>query len=709
MNKPQNLNEYVLTLRKFNPTVSDVNLTLYLSSLGYSPEEIMGAFVEGEPRLTSGTDDLELKEGQKETPRAPVVEFVEVAPAQVQITPTPILTATQPIFVSTVAPTVASNPIPTPIPTLSPFPKVVQVNRIETPIFIPSTNLKPLSHYVEPNFTSPSERKETFPFVSLSQTPIGAVRKAEPVKSPFDYPKIAEENFPQKEISSSAFVPPTEGKIFLPKDFNSFQKRDEIPVKKSGSIISKIFTTFFTLLILSGLAYGYFEFVDGIYVRAKAPYEKETVFGDGVKKISEVKSLSIKSDISFSISNKEANTALFDVRKYNNSEFENFSRDELRFKDLANISTKLSSYFVANKKYPASLTAIEVPILDPSGKPYQYKPALLNKVPVFSIPVEFETFEGVLASKGYATTVEEKKALFTDKNMPPFYVLPIVPKTYVFADWFTTLGGELSSLPLDSSLSLLASGFLKNFSGETEGKLSITTSYKGGEFDLSGGMEILKDKDDSFTKFKGLSFLFFENSKLDEKWVKISKDKIPDNPNLKSYADVLFSKDVSGIKEQIKTVLKIAQQENLFIAENEPKRVIEKFDAFYSYDLVLNKKAVPMFYERAGKELSLKFKEKALFVYDENTKRQIQDKMFTEFLDFVSKNSKVTFVVDKDGFLSFIDLKLVLPIVSPESNIYKQANFSIKTNFNNFGKEQVTEKPTNFLEGVEALSIINGS
>ncbi len=721
MNKPQNLKEYVLTLRKFNPTVSDVNLTLYLSSLGYSPEEIMEAFVEGELRLPSGTDDLELN--------APVKKVEEVAlPVSA---PAPVVSPTVVTTASLTAPVVL-EPAPVPIPEPVKIPVVEQVftpapvvpaplsqknvpppisTAIHTPVFVPSLNQKPFPRYEEPNFTSPSDRKEVPNFVpSVPVSRPESLQNSEIPKSPFDYPKPPVEDSVKKENFNFGLTPPaSEGKVFPPKDFNSFQKDETVQVKKTGSIFSKIFSTFFVLLVLAGLAFGYFEYVDGVYVRAKAPYEKETVFSDAIEKISKVESLSVKSDIGFSITNKEASTALFDVRKYNNSEYESLVRDERRFKDLADISTKVSSFFTLNKKYPASLSVAEAPVLDPSGKPYQYKPALVNKVPTFSLPVDFETFEGALASKGYATTVAEKRALFTDKHMPPFYALPIVPKTYIFADTFTTLGGELSSLPLDADFSLLVNGFLKNFSGDIEGQLSFTTSFKGGEFDLSGGAEIAKIKNDSFTKFKGLSFLFFENSKLDDKWVKINKDQIPNDVNFKNYAGAIFSTDVSSMREQLKTILKIAGEENLFFAEVEPKRIIEKFDAFYSYSLLLNKKAVPVFYERAGKALSEKFKEKALFTYDENTKRQMQDKMFVEFLDFVSKNQKITLVVDKDGFISFIDIGFVLPIVSPEQNIYKQANFSMKTNFGSFGKDVVIEAPLEFIEANQALLILNGS
>jgi hypothetical protein len=721
MNKPQNLKEYVLTLRKFNPTISDVNLTLYLSSLGYSPEEIMEAFVEGEPRLTSGTDDLEL-----EAPKKEVVETSLPVPPPASFIP-PAVVATAPpvapvVFEPVPTPTPVSIPVPEPIKiTLegqvstpvsvvpTPPPKKIEVTPISTaihaPVFVPSLNPKPFPRYEEPNFTSPSDRKESPHFVSSTPVPQAVPpQNLETPKSPFAYPNRADENF------HSAFVPQSlDGKVFPPKNLNSFEVGESVPVKKGGFVFSKIFSTFFVLLFLAGLAYGYFEYVDGVYVRAKAPYEKETVFADAILKISKVPSLSVKSDIGFSITNKEVGTALFDVRKYNNSEYESLVRDEGRFKDLSDISTKVSSFFTLNKKYPTSLNFIEAPVLDPSGKPYQYKSALVNKVPTFTLPVDFETFEGALASKGYATTVVEKRALFTDKHMPPFYALPIVPKTYIFADAFTTLGGELSSLPLDSDFSLLVNGFLKNLSGDVEGQLSFTTSFKGGEFDLSGGAEIAKIKNDSFTKFKGLSFLFFENSKLDDKWVKINKDQIPNDVNFKNYAGAVFSNDVSSMREQLKTILKIAGEENLFFAEAEPKRMIEKFDVFYSYSLLLNKKAVPAFYERAGKALSEKFKEKALFGYDETTKRQIQDKMFSEFLDFVSKNQKFTLVVDKDGVINFIDFGFVLPIVSPEQNIYKQANFSMKTNFGSFGKEVVIEVPLEFIEANQALEILNGS
>ena len=83
--------------------------------------------------------------------------------------------------------------------------------------------------------------------------------------------------------------------------------------------------------------------------------------------------------------------------------------------------------------------------------------------------------------------------------------------------------------------------------------------------------------------------------------------------------------------------------------------------------------------------------------------------MFSEFLDFVSKNQKFTLVVDKDGVINFIDFGFVLPIVSPEQNIYKQANFSMKTNFGSFGKEVVIEVPLEFIEANQALEILNGS
>ena len=83
--------------------------------------------------------------------------------------------------------------------------------------------------------------------------------------------------------------------------------------------------------------------------------------------------------------------------------------------------------------------------------------------------------------------------------------------------------------------------------------------------------------------------------------------------------------------------------------------------------------------------------------------------VFIVLLDFVFKNQKFTLVVDKDGFVSFIDFGLVLPIVSPEKNIYKQANFSIKTNFGSFGKEAVIEVPSEFIEANQAVEILNGS
>lgn len=54
MDKPKSLRDYVLTLRKFNPGVSDADISTYLSSIGYSPEEIAREFVVDEPRLESG-------------------------------------------------------------------------------------------------------------------------------------------------------------------------------------------------------------------------------------------------------------------------------------------------------------------------------------------------------------------------------------------------------------------------------------------------------------------------------------------------------------------------------------------------------------------------------------------------------------------------------------------------------------------------------
>ncbi len=643
-----NLSEYIGALRKFNVGISDTEIKEYLLTVGYKPEELASAF----GRIYA--EAITKKEAVSSLPKPVVTEVSPVSPLP-------------PVEKSSLDPYRQSI--------LSGDNFSLQTKNIPSVLSTPEVVLKQ---------------------VGVSQDAPEVVRPI--IQETRAYPGMG--NFNQN----------TQYKVPSALGYTN-------PDWKEPKVKSPWVTLFVWLMVFGfagGGAYAYMKFVHGIYLFVKPPFSRENFLEDFLSKSEMLQTSNQKVSLQFSVTEVDPDAVIFKRGTEEEEMLAPYKRDEDRLRDVAFLLETLSELYESKKPYPATLAEAGLPVADTKGNTYQYKVVSVNKISTPEIKVTFETPEALDIAKRSGAVTVGTQATFTNSSLYS-YVLKekVEPESLKGLVFFKELENSLKFLSVGTEASLAFTGsYEKGLDTMPENtNASIQVEVKSDMFNFGVDLDIRKIAKDFFLKVNKAPTIFADFSRVKNKWVHITSEKIF-HGDLPGLAGVVApdQKAVEKLLPQIRKLVSILGEEGVVQLVGDISKTTEGRDTLFNYNVTLNKEAFKKFYERAARELSNEYKNESILTYSESALETLRSKEFDGLWDYFFKNTTIYIVANKEG----IPLKMefatrFVPSVGQETKkTSKQVNIKMAIENKDINQVVVVETPKDALSFKDAFILVQG-
>lgn len=511
--------------------------------------------------------------------------------------------------------------------------------------------------------------------------------------------------------------------------------------KKRGSVFPAI--ALVAVLLLSGggaLAYTEQVWPFGPWPTSfwpfgeKGPDHKE-LFDNVVAKALEIQSASYTLALSLASEPRAADAEPLKV-EIPSVDVKPYERDTQRFRDLEDISQKISYLSLPARgipsRLPAALEEVDIKKSDPlTGNPYEY-----NRVGDggdFSLKIIFETDEAIAAIKNKLwrdktriPIIEGKVVAFNKNNFSEYYSLRFSgePKEVAFAKGINSQAELLSYLPGELKVAGRVSGTAQKQTGKAaDARFQIGGDVNWGDSSYSADLEFAKKGKTLYArlnKFPGEFSFFLDLSAIKGKWVKITEEDFAaagsSQLSVISLPEDQLREATAKILDLIRQFFRIAREESyITYAGNPVREKIRGADAL-RYQLVFNLEKIPAVYKRVLAEIKNKFADNpdilsAIEEVDGETAALIESKTFKDLTDYYNKNGVYNlWIEERTGFPVKLEyFTRLVPAENPRANAKNvQYRFAVSVALADVNKQISIEEPEVSLSFDEAEAILTG-
>lgn len=285
---------------------------------------------------------------------------------------------------------------------------------------------------------------------------------------------------------------------------------------------------------------------------------------------------------------------------------------------------------------------------------------------------------------------------------------------------FVSEDNFLSFLPGNLNIVLKTSGTTQKQSTDaTDARLQLGADINFEDFIINADVEFLKKGVTYFAKVNKFPGLFFDISKIKQKWVRIIPEDIANSGADLSNFDIVNTflappttgRQKNNIKplEQFQLFSQLAESEGAFSIDP-PK--LEKLNnsQMYHYILKLHPEKIAPFYKRFTEEAKNRFGAEAFMQFDEAMFQYLQSGEFKMALDYISAHTNIeTWVDTKSGFPTKVQYGFrFVPSAKNKKLKDKQLYVSANITLSDINKKISIEEPKDFTTFEDAVIAVSG-
>jgi hypothetical protein len=481
-------------------------------------------------------------------------------------------------------------------------------------------------------------------------------------------------------------------------------------IKKDNHLIKGVLFILLALILIGGaFATAYFT--------KSWPFSSigaAQLFEQAIEKTKTINSTYYDFSIEVKSANRQADVTPFE---FNDPDYQASlilsQQDNTRLTNEKEIFDKLRVYKLSKKKYPKTLVDAGTTVQDPLGQVYQYT----STDQTFALKIVFETDEVVdKLSKQFPGLFNGKEATFKETTFVGLSWIAAAmvqpPQKPLLAIFYDGLSRVASWVPNNFSLIGKISGNMeRGASSGSDAVFKIGGNLTLEDLIMNAEIESLKKGQDVYVKINALPGIPGINiSDLKQKWIKITPADLTSFSS--SYALPIDTsagqEEILLAQNQLKTILRIAQDEQLIRFKGEPKKEILDKEKVYHYQFELNKEKFATFYSKTANELASQFQNKALFKFDQKIFDELNSTNTLALIDYINKNISIDLYVSiKTGYP--IKGSLAITAVPPaDSNKTNQITLSFNLALSNINQKINIDVPKEFIGVEDAYLIIQG-
>lgn len=460
---------------------------------------------------------------------------------------------------------------------------------------------------------------------------------------------------------------------------------------------------------------------------AAVPYTEKNLVSGLLDSSQKINTSSYLFSTQFFISPREADAKPFTTNEANDPVLlRQYKNDFTRGQDVRGILTALRTLSLDGNSYSVSLDKLKSAVssgnldyyyggvfstVDPAtGQRYGY--SVTKGGSDFALTISFETDNAIQVIKksfDYSpeyTQINGRTATFT-KGSSEYVYLPSEPAKPALLE----LSESAQYLPPEINIRG-AIGASADWGSKSQAEWTLNLDGTGELGDLTYAVNIDALKKDAVYYFKinKIPSLFLTSLALAKgQWVKVDPTSLAQNqyPGYREFYSLASDlpeaeQEYRESREQalrvIRTVARIADEENLFTFKKEPSWKTIGDRKAYRYELQVRKEALIPFYRKLYAEISRELRPgfPATLAEEQIPIDYLSSPEFSEMFDYLQKNTKTTAWVDSNGFP--VALEYSMRLVPADSAIQlkdKQANLVFKLELSEINKPIKIEAPAN--------------
>jgi flagellar basal body-associated protein FliL len=270
----------------------------------------------------------------------------------------------------------------------------------------------------------------------------------------------------------------------------------------------------------------------------------------------------------------------------------------------------------------------------------------------------------------------------------------------------------LSYIPADFKFDGTVSGSSERVGEKSlNNHLVIDGTANANGISMSGNLEFKSIDGTYYLMVKELPSLFFDISKLKDKWIKITEK------DATSYGGSYFGldseeseKSIEETKkrgaEQAKTFLEIADRNKALLRNGNPVKDSVSGKTAYRYNLEFNKDTMVKFYTELTESFGATYGDKNPIKFDESTLAYLKSSEFDRVFEYMRKNTTLILWADADGIP--VQLQYSLRMVPNDMNSDKQVKLIVTLTLNDINKSVKIEAPAESLSVEEVTLLMTG-
>jgi hypothetical protein len=478
---------------------------------------------------------------------------------------------------------------------------------------------------------------------------------------------------------------------------------------KSSKSLWIVLLIIIVVLLGAGVVWGVMK---GVGPFGNPPYDEDSLAKSIVAGIGKLKNASYSLNIKVYSEAKESDAEALSVAvPVDQKKVDAYKRDQDKLRDIKDLVSKLNTYYSNNGKYPTTLGAIEGSSKYSSSViSYTTKESQKD----FSFVVEFETIEAADYLNSRSFSQEKKssgKQVTFDKSSSYYFSLPTEMKQ---TGLMNVVGMQeyLSYIPADFKLDGTLSG-----SSERVGEKSLNNHFVIGGNATANGMNVSANfefkniADTYYVMVKEFPSLFFDISKLKDKWIKITaKDATSYGGSYFGLDSEESEKSLEETKkrsaEQVKTFLEIADRNKALLSNGNPVKDSVSGRTAYRYNLEFNKETMVKFYTELTQSFGGTYGDKNPIKFDESTLEYLKSPEFDQVFEHMRKNTTLILWADASGIP--VQLQYSLRMVPTGKNSDKQIMFVATITLDDINKSVKIEAPKESLTVEEVTLLMTG-
>lgn len=262
------------------------------------------------------------------------------------------------------------------------------------------------------------------------------------------------------------------------------------------------------------------------------------------------------------------------------------------------------------------------------------------------------------------------------------------------------------AIPNDASMSGGMSGLYDRTNKSQNGKFAINGEYNGDGLNIAVDAESLKIDDSIYVRLNKFPSFFIDLSSVKDKWIRVTKDDLPESFASFWYKDTKSVVDKGGVnsdtagsmsafnkkttpeeaKKQIAEIIEMADANKVLQIVGEPvAKTIEDKSRVYEYKVVIDLPRLINFVEQTSKKLQAEYGEKSIFNVSEKALADLKGEDFARYINYTNKNSDMLIGVDTKGFPRYVSITSKMAFKSKGDT--KQINSTFKLSLNNINKK----------------------